>query len=1053
MKKFLILAYLVTILPFRISAQPSEIGDAWINEKVSSINREPMHATYYVFDNKENALTNDWKQSPFYLSLNGEVKFHWAESLTKAPKDFQLPGFNDSSWGNFRIPANWEVNGYGYPVYVNIGYEFSHLFPVNPPFIAQEFDPVGSYRKTVNIGKEMIGKELFIHFGAVKSNLTLWINGQFVGYAEDGKLPSEFNISQFIHEGENLIAFQVMRWSDGSYLECQDMWRISGITRDCFIYARNPLHLRDLEIKTDLDPAYRNANLSLKFDLENIENKVGYSVDVALFDKEVMLFSLNYLLKDLNTPLVIPVKNPKKWSAETPNLYLLLLSLRNNLGKVIEVIPQNIGFREVEIIDGKLLVNGQAILIKGVNRHETDPQTGQTISHERMEQDVKLMKEFNINALRTSHYPNDPYLYDLCDNYGIYVIDEANVESHGMGYQIDKTLGNRPSWRDAHVERCSRMVERDKNHPSVIIWSMGNEAGNGYNFYEAYLWIKKRDASRPIHYERANIDWRFRFDWNTDIVCPMYPSPDDILYYTDTLKNHDRPFILCEYAHAMGNSMGNFKDYWDIIRAKQPVTQGGFIWDMIDQAFYKMDSKGDTIYSYGGDYGPANVPSDKNFLCNGVFHPDRRPNPHAWEMKYVYQSVLTRLVDTKPTIEIFNENFFKNLDNVQLNWELMLDGKVTKSGKIQGISLKPQQKTQIILPIKQPENNGKEMILNLSYTLKKEEPLLPKGFEVAKDQFVLVSKPQKTLSIASKNAIKVTESRSQIQLVSEHMKLSFNTLTGYISEYEVDGKTVLEPGYFLRPNFWRAPNDNDYGAGIQKKLENWKQATEFQELTRFSLDASNPALLVLHAEYSLGEKLGGQLFIDYAINSLGEIEVTQHLKALAGSLTKKDELYIPRFGMQMVLNNEFTEIKYYGRGPWENYSDRNFAAHLGIYQQAVKDQCFDYIRPQETGNKTDVRWYRLFTKSGFGIEIVSDSLLSMTAKNFLDSDLDEGPEKNQTHTREIQARAFTVLSVDYKQMGIGGIDSWWAWPLEQYRIPYQDYTFRFCLKPLKNARK
>lgn len=1052
MKNLLILVSVLLFWSTQLSAQPSEIGDAWINEKISSINREPMHASYFVFDTKENAVSNNWNQSPFYLSLNGEVKFHWNENLTQAPKDFQLPGYDDKEWNNFMIPANWEVNGYGYPIYVNIGYEFSHLFPVNPPFIAAEFNPVGSYRKTINIGKEMIGKELFIHFGAVKSNLTLWINGKFVGYSEDGKLPSEFNITAFVHEGENLIAFQVMRWNDGTYFECQDMWRISGITRDCYIYARNPVYLRDLEIKTDLDAAYRDATLIVQTEFVNPDNKVGYSVDISLFDDKQTVFSHNYLLKNISGPIQFPVKNPRKWTAETPNLYRLQVTLRNAKGEVVEVIQQKTGFREVEIINGKLLVNGQPILIKGVNRHETDPQTGQTISNERMEQDIKLMKEFNINALRTSHYPNDPYMYDLCDKYGIYVIDEANVESHGMGYQTDKTLGNRPSWRDAHVERCQRMVERDKNHPSVIIWSMGNEAGNGYNFYEAYLWIKKRDNSRPIHYERANIDWRFRFDWDTDIVCPMYPSPNDILYYTDSLKTHDRPFIMCEYAHAMGNSMGNFKEYWDIIRAKQPITQGGFIWDMIDQAFYNVDSKGDTIYSYGGDYGPANVPSDKNFMCNGVFHPDRIPNPHAREMKYVYQSVLTKLVDTKPTIEIFNENFFKSLENVQLNWEVMVDGKVSKSGKIQEINLKAQQKTNVVIPVKMPEFEGKEVILNLSYTLKKDEALLPKGFEIAKDQFILHEKKLVPINLLPKNSIKVNQTRSQIQLQSDRMNITFNTLSGYLSEYQVDGKTLLEPGYFLKPNFWRAPNDNDYGAGIQKKLKVWKNATEFQQLLDIKIDDSNPKLVKIHAEYSLGEAIGAHLMLDYEINSEGEITVTQKLIANNGTITKKDELYLLRFGMQMVLNKEFTEIKYYGRGPWENYADRKYAAHIGLYQQKVKDQCFDYIRPQETGNKTDVRWFKLFTKSGLGIEIVGDSLLSMTAKNFLDSDFDEGPEKNQTHTREISSRPFTVLSIDDKQMGVGGIDSWWAWPLDQYLLPYQDYSFRFTIKPSKSMK-
>jgi beta-galactosidase len=921
--KYLSLFILISLAAVQSAfAQASEIGNAWQNEKISQINREPMRASYFVFDNFTNAQKSDWKNSPLYVSLNGELKFNWVENLSKAPKDFFKPEFNDTQWDDFRIPANWETNGYGYPVYVNIRYEFDHLIKPEPPLLPLDYNPVGSYRKKVIIPENFYGKEIYLYFGAAKSNLSVWVNGNFVGYSEDGKLPAEFNITKFTRTGENLIAFQIFRWSDGTYLECQDMWRISGITRDCYIYAREKVSVKDFEITTELDKDYKDAKLSVKFDFTVLQRGRNYTIDLELFDGNILVVKDSCLISGFKSKKVIPVKNPEKWSAETPYLYDLFITLKDEKNEVLEVIPQKVGFRKVEITDGKLLVNGKAILIKGVNRHEVHPATGQTISRETMEKDVQLMKQFNINTLRTSHYPNDEYMYHLCDKYGIYVIDEANIESHGMGYNLAKTLGNRPSWKDAHLLRCQRMLERDKNHPSVIIWSMGNEAGNGYNFYECYLWLKNRDNTRPVHYERAMVNYPGYAEWNTDIVAPMYPSPSSLVYYADSMPKHERPFIMCEYAHAMGNSMGNFKDYWDIIRSKHPVIQGGSIWDMIDQSIYKINEQGDTIYAYGGDYGPENAPSDKNFLCNGVFHPDRTPNPHAWEMKYVYQNIQTKLVDTKPAIEIFNEYFFKTINNLQLEWSLMVDGNISQKGTISGLSIEPRTSKQLTIPVKAKFKPGQEVFLNLSYRLIKPEPLLEAGFEIAKEQFILSEKPSTPLEIKPMDDLIFVENENNILISSPKLRLVFSKKTGFIESWEVDKKKIIEEGHSLRPNFWRPPNDNDYGAGIQLKLKSWKEASQKQALVSIKSETGNKKIIRILTEFYLGNKVDASLFIEYTVNSNGELMVGQRLKThkkvepvsrIEGK--QGDLLYLMKYGMQLVLPGKFADIEFYGGGP------------------------------------------------------------------------------------------------------------------------------------------
>ena len=1040
-----------------IFSQAPEIGNAWENEKILQINRETMHSTYYVFGNYKNAHEGNWRNSTNYVDLNGDIKFKWVENLFKAPVGFQNIEFDDSEWDNFKIPATWEINGYGYPIYVNQPYEFNHLMKPDPPFVPADYNPVGSYRKSINIDKSFIGKEVFIHFGAVKSNLTVWVNGSFVGYSEDSKLPAEFNITKFINEGKNTIAFQVFRWSDGSYLECQDMWRVSGVHRDCYIYARNKVNIRDFKVITDLDSAYRNANLKLNIDIEGKEYALNYKLKVELLDIHNNTVSeKEYGISDLENTISIPVVNPHKWSAETPYLYEILFTLIDTKGDVVEIIPCKTGFREIEIKDGKFLVNGKAVLIKGVNRHEIHPETGLFISHEVMKQDIKLAKQFNINTIRTCHYPNDEYFYELCNKYGIYVIDEANVESHGMGYNLLRTLANRPSWLDAHVTRATRMFERDKNHPCVVIWSLGNEAGNGYNMYNSYLALKNLDMTRPVQYERANNDWGFGFEWNTDIICPMYSSPRGLKYYADSIKDHSRPLIMCEYAHAMGNSMGGFKDYWNLIRSRQPVLQGGCIWDMIDQSFYKINEKSDTIYSYGGDYGPENVPTDKNFLCNGVFHPDRTPNPHAWEVKYVYQNIHTKLIDNKFTIEVFNEFFFRNLDNVRLDWELTKEGIVIAGGSIFDLNISSQGKKQFFINTKLPVNENKEYCLNISYRLINDEPLLSKGYEIAKDQFIISPMKEEKPGIELYNELSMHRNEERILISYGKNHVSFSAESGCLTEYVINGQELMENGYTMKPNFWRSPTDNDYGANFQRRFIAWKEASEKQELRSLIVDDSDKKLVKVKAIYYLGNKIDADLSMEYKINSKGEIEVTQSLKTHKDiKLAEKPEgdelLYMMKFGIQWVLPSSFSDIKYYGRGPHENYSDRNYSSHLGIYYQKVRGQCFDYIRPQETGNKTDVRWYQLSSKYGYGIRIESGEFLNVTARPFLDSDLDGGDNKSQIHTRELKPRSFTVLSVDHKQMGLGGIDSWGAWPEPEYRLPYGDYSFSFIIRPV-NAK-
>ncbi|TDO68953.1 beta-galactosidase [Flavobacterium chryseum] len=1039
------ISILTLLIASIVAVNAQEKVPFWQNEKINEDNREPMHAAYYVFENEALAAKNEWRESKNYLDINGPWKFKYVDSPNDLPKDFEKSTFNDSAWDNFKIPASWDVNGYGYPVYVNTTYDFDYLMAPNPPFVPTKYNPTGVYRKEITIDKSWEGKDIFLHVGTAKSNLTVWVNGVYVGYGEDGKLPSEFNLNKFVKTGKNTITLQVMKWNDGSYLECQDMWRMSGITRDSYLVARNKAHLKDYEIIPDLDASYVNGTLKITTQFSYLNKNDNYTLDVQLKEGDKIITSKNISALNEKQTFDFVVDNPKKWSAEIPNLYQITFLLKDKKGNVIEVINQNVGFRKVEIKGGQLLVNGKAVYIKGVNRHEVDPLTGQTISRERMEQDIKLMKEFNLNAVRMSHYPNDEYFYELCDKYGIYVVDEANIESHGMGYDITKTLGNKPDWELAHIQRMQRMIERDKNHTSIIIWSMGNEAGNGYNFYRGYLWIKNRDKSRPIQYERATAGaWDgkdLKFEWDSDIIDPMYSSPNKMEEYILANPNPSRPYIQCEYAHAMGNSMGNFKDYWDVYR-KHPNFQGGFIWDMIDQSVYKILPDGTRILAYGGDFGPKDVKSDNNFVNNGVFTVDRKPNPHALEMRNVLQNILTSWENqATATIKVYNEFSFKDLSNVSLHWKLVLDGKDDAMGTIDNLDIKSNEFKTFQLPVNVEEKQFQEAFIVVTYHIKQDEPFLPKGFQIATEQLAYKGTWKNDIKIQGASKITVEKNINNTVFKSDKATITFDKKTGFISGYSFNNLPIIKEGYQLRPNFWRAPNDNDFGANLQITLKAWKEATENPTLVSWNYSATKDNKILVKATYNL-TSVSSTLELNYEINSNGELAVKEQL-----NIDKtKEQPVLPRFGMEIIVPKDFSNMSYYGRGPHENYIDRNYSSQVGIYNQTVSEQYYPYIRPQETGNKTDVRWLEL-SNNKLKITVTSDDLLAVTALHYLTEDLDDGLKKDQRHAAELKERDLTSLKIDYKQMGVGGIDSWQAWPMEKYLLRGKTYQYQFKITP------
>lgn len=1008
----------------------------WQDPEINAVNRAPMHANYFAYESTEAAIKGIKEKSSNFMTLNGTWKFNWVPNADARPTDFWQPEFNDKGWNTMPVPGVWELNGFGDPIYVNVGYAWREQFRNNPPQVPTVNNHVGSYRREITVPAHWKGKEIIAHFGSVTSNMYLWVNGKYVGYSEDSKMEAEFNLTPYLKPGQkNLIAFQVFRWCDGTYLEDQDFFRYSGVGRDCYLYARGKKQIADIRITPDLDAQYQNGSLAI-----NLTTKGRGEVELGLFDADNQPVVTKSLNASGNISTTMEVTSPNKWTAETPYLYTLRATLKEG-NKVLEVIPVKVGFRKVELKNAQILVNGQPILIKGANRHEMDPDGGYVVSRERMIQDIQMMKMFNLNAVRTCHYPDNNLWYELCDQYGLYVVAEANIESHGMGYGKN-TLAKREDYKKAHLERNQRNVQRCFNHPSVIIWSLGNEAGYGPNFEAAYDWVKAEDPSRAVQYEQAGTKGK------TDIYCPMYAGYQWCENYSKDNK-YQKPLIQCEYAHAMGNSQGGFKEYWDLVR-KYPKFQGGFIWDFVDQSVRWPGKNGKMIYAYGGDFNRFDA-SDINFCNNGLISPDRVPNPHAYEVCHFYQNIWTTPANLKNgEINIFNEYFFRDLSAYYLEWEMLKDGKSVRCGRIDNLNVQPQQTAKVKLNLGETDTEA-EWLLNISYKLKNNEDLLPAGYTVAKEQLTL--NPYKAPSMQLGNCeLSNTETvapevqdndRHYLIIGNDAFRIEFNRSNGYLTKYQIKGLDMIKEGAILKPNFWRAPTDNDFGAHIHRKYVAWKNPEI--RLKSLKQRTENKQVIVETAYEMPG--VSAKLNLTYVINNEGAIKVTQ--KMTTDKKAKVSNMF--RFGMQMQMPRSFETIEYYGRGPIENYIDRNHCTDLGIYRQSVTEQFYSYIRPQENGTRTDIRWWRMINKAGNGIEVVAASPFSASALHYTIESLDEGWSKQQGHSPEVEEADLTNLCIDKIQAGLGCVNSWGSIALPEYQVPYQDYEFTFILSPIQHC--
>ena len=988
----------------------------WKDPSVNQVNREPRRAHFFAFENLDKAR-GDKSASARYLSMEGMWKFCFVKDHQDAPKNFFALKYDDSKWADFPVPGLFEINGYGDKTYKNMGYAWCTTFENNPPYIGETNNYTGSYRRTFDLPADWKGQEGFFHVGSATSNLFLWVNGRYVGYSEDAKVAAEFNITKYLKPGRNLIAMQVMRWCDGSYLEDQDFWRFTGIAREVYLYATPKTHIQDITIGQD----YLDGKGLLSVDVK-VAGKA--EVEARLYDAEG---------RQVAEGLQATVENAKPWTAETPYLYILELQLKQG-GEVLEAVRKKVGFRHIEIKGGQLLVNGQPILIKGADRHELDPDGGYVVSVERMIQDIRIMKQLNINAVRPCHYPDDPRWYDLCDEYGIYLTAESNLESHGMGYK-EKTLAKNEAFAQMHIERQEGNVITYKNHPSIIVWSLGNEAGYGPNFERAYDWVKAYDKTRPVQFEQA------RQDGKTDIFCPMYYGYEASEKYAQ--GDNPRPLIQCEYAHAMGNSMGGFKEYWDIIR-KYPKYQGGYIWDFVDQGLRdKSPVTGREIFTYGGDYGryPA---SDYNFNCNGLIAPDRRLNPHAHEVGYYYQNVwITEKNLREGQFEVYNEHFFKSLDNLELVWTVR-----KHSGTVSVAGIAPQQRKLITdaelkatLARVLKHHPDDEVLVNFEFRSREAQPLIEKGQVLARQQFCVqpyrfpeVSKKHKDLSASKEETV------SYVKFTAAGTTLTIGKQSGLIDYLDVDGKPMLLDRRSIVPEFWRAPTDNDYGAHLQEKFAVWRNPA--MHLKDFEVEECGAV-----AHFDLPD-VHASLKLSYVLTPEGEVIIRQQLDT--DSETKRIPMF--RYGMQLQMPEAYNSVQYYGRGPVENYCDRHDSEFLGVYENKVADEYFPYVRPQESGNHTDVRWFRVLNAEGKGLEFYSDRPMEASALNYLTEDLDDGPVKEKAwgrHSGDLVPRQLTQVHIQQRQMGLGCVNSWGAWPREEYQLPCRDYDFTYIVKPVR----
>lgn len=1025
-----------------LSAEAQKDKPWWLDPEVNEVNTMAPRAAFFAYETENLAKADQKARSERYLSLEGKWKFNFSKDHDKAPRDFYSLKYDDSQWTDFPVPGILELNGYGDAIYSNNGYPWRTQFRPEPPFVEERNNYTGSYRKMVTVPADWKGERIYLHVGSATSNLMVWVNGKFVGYSEDNKVSAEFDLTKYLTPGkENLIAMQVMRWCDGSYLEDQDFWRFTGIAREVYLYARPQAHIADLFITPDLVNNYQDGTLEVKL---NAVGAKGETVMFSLKDKEGKEVAAQTAKVGGNGEVKVNfnVKNPLKWTAETPNLYTLYTTLMDGK-QVAEVVPQRVGFRKVEIKNAQVLVNGQPVLFKGANRHELDPVTGYVVSMDRMLEDIRVMKELNINAVRTCHYPNDPRWYELCDIYGIYMVAEANIESHGMGYG-DKTLAKEPTYEKAHLERNESNIKIYKNHPSIIFWSVGNEAGYGPNFEKAYDLVKAYDPSRPCQYEQAGQNGK------TDIFCPMYYDYGGCEWYAK--GDNPRPLIQCEYAHAMGNSMGGFKEYWDMVR-KYPKYQGGFIWDFVDQGLRVKNKQGKTIYAYGGDFGRYPT-SDHNFNCNGIINPDRKPNPHANEVRYYYQNIWATAKDLKAgEVEVYNENFFKSLDDVELQWTLESEGKVLANGR-SALDIPAQQKRVVKLDgYSLPADVKGEVVLNLDFVLKKAEPMLDAGYAVAREQFVVnpytFPTMESVLAVTSgkydTRKVEKEEKVAWVTLSAGNTSVTFNHWNGWIDYLDVDGKPMLEEGYAITPDFWRAPTDNDYGAGTQRKLHAWKNP-EMKMKSFKVVENEGKAEKGVEVVYDM-PSVEATLTMTYTLTPAGELVVNE---AMTVNKDAKHKPELMRYGMQLVMPKAYNMLTYYGKGPGENYIDRNNGDRLGVYDAKVADQYWGYVRPQESGNKTEVRYWQVKDENGKGLEFYSFAPMECSTLNYLASDLDDGWDKNahQSHSGDLTPRDFSVVKLAARQRGLACVNSWGAIPLEQYRMPYQDYSFTYVIRPL-----
>jgi len=1035
---------LLLSLPLVATAAYGQTLPEWQDPGVVGVNREDPHATRFSYGSPDAALAGEMHNSPNFISLNGTWKFHWSPNPASRPEDFYRPGFRDRKWDDIRVPSNWELQGYGVPIYVNIPYEWTS--DPRPPEVPTDHNPVGSYRRHFSVPASWSGKEVFLHFGAVKSAFYLWINGEKVGYSQGSKTPAEFRITPYLKEGDNLLAVEVYRWSDGSWLECQDFWRISGIEREVYLEARPRQYVHDLFCKAGLTGDYSEGLLDLQVELRDLTESADGN-----YTLEVMLFAPNQVQSPVWTSAESFTFGGEKiyqtgfsgmpgevrpWSAETPDLYTLVVSLKDGNGKPLEYLSSRVGFRTSEIRYGQLLVNGKAVLLKGVNRHEHDPDEGHVVSEEMMRRDIELMKKHNINAVRTSHYPNDPKWYELCDRYGLYVIDEANIESHGMGYRPDRTLGNNPLFVKSHLDRTIRMVERDKNHPSVIIWSLGNEAGDGVCFDATYDWVKQRDRTRPVQYERAESGR------NTDIFCPMYAPIHSMIRYVES--HPDKPLIQCEYAHAMGNSTGNLMDFWDVYE-KYEQLQGGFIWDWVDQGLTRYTDAGEKYWVYGGDFGPGDVPSDGTFCLNGLVFPDRSIHPGLIEVKRAYQYIGFEPVPfTVNRVMITNKYDFTGLDEFDIRWRLEAGGRVVGRGTIEAPDLAPGASGVYDLDLARGmEKRKTEYFLNLEAVTRNPGGMIPEGHVVATAQFALTPEAISSFepgkfSDGSNRGVEILETPDSVRVITPVAEICFDRTNGRMVSYAAGGKSLIREG--PRPEFWRAPTENDFGNGMPERCAMWHNfGDELALQTLVPVQTGDHTMLL--AEY-IHPQNGSNYTVSYHFNGAGEVLVQASFRPSENGFPE-----VPRFGMRMVLPGRMDSLEYFGRGPHENYIDRNHSAMVGHYRSTVEEQYVPYISTGENGNRTEVRWLVLKDGQGCGLKVKGQPTIDFSALHYSREQLDR-EQRDGTHTIDLERSEEVFLNVDWRQMGVGGDNAWGARPHAEYTLRAIPMGYSYVLSPV-----